>query len=1105
MRIYHHFPYTGSVQSWTVPDGVTEATFECWGAAGGMPAGGGAFAGNVWVTYGGWGPVNIWYTNHPNTQNQLGQSYANNGGYAMGVKPVTKGEVYNVYVGGNGGPGASTIRLNGNGTYLVGLAGGGGGWNGGGRGGAGNLCHRNLWNSTSTAYHFKRTTAPWAAKLNQIWWDTDNHVIRKCVHAYTGGNSQSSYWQTVSKNHTRFVGPSGGGGGGATDIRLNGEDVTDRILVAGGGGGAGGVYQSTGDPAWSLAQCPQAPKPPFGADNGATGATGADDTWASQINYLVGGWGGGGLGGATGPTPASSPTLDGGFATTAGGGGPATDRHQEGVAPGAAGGTGGGGGGVSGGGALGVGGNSGSGGSLGQGGAGANADAGGDGYDDWCSGGGGGGGGYYGGGGGGQGFKSTGALTPTRGGGGGGGSNYAANVFTSWFLGGCARPPAAAPGKTTGANGQGGFARISYRRPPVVKWSSVPRAALASAAFDASFTFLPAEANGAGIAYYVVGTGAATDTFPTTGETTVMVKDSTLTDFTRSFTAPAAGAQEAIFVKVVDTDGDSSAWLKEVVTGLAVASTTPVTITAPTAGSQFINSATVSWTVGTQTPLVAYKVGLEGTGLLDGAKHGVETRWRRGGSRVNLATDPGFVTGAEWSSPLVTDTSHPGVSGSNGKIAWALTTDHSAKTTSTTWDNLRTGITYRLHLGIASAMANDPRLYAVHIYDASGLLTSYVVNLSANAAGVYTVFDMEFTPRTQGVYVVVQPSASGAALGTDPLISKDFEDGTVQSFAGAVAVDTVNPNAAQYDLKVTGAGTLDLDAAGLSVAGDYYVETWVYSPAASTVNGSLSVTGTGVTATVAASTTTRDAYTLLRVPFHWDGVGTCILNVNGDATGLNYDDFRVWAVDNTFYARFGNTDSGQITYLKDMLLELVYDEDSGGYGAYFDGGHLNGNTGAVGWSSTANASASFLTGTDKTSDTLAYSGDPLLSGDVYVSTLTQNAVLDGFDGAKATVSVAINPSLPTVPTVSLTVNSPTGFITITIDAADGAATYKTTSFDIFRNGVRIVKGLTPDQTTRQVSYMDDPGHAQAATYVVRAFDAQGGYVDQPNGSVTVVP
>ena len=38
--------------------------------------------------------------------------------------------------------------------------------------------------------------------------------------------------------------PPGGSGGGASDIRLNGTELTDRILVAGGGGG--GEDNSTG-------------------------------------------------------------------------------------------------------------------------------------------------------------------------------------------------------------------------------------------------------------------------------------------------------------------------------------------------------------------------------------------------------------------------------------------------------------------------------------------------------------------------------------------------------------------------------------------------------------------------------------------------------------------------------------------------------------------------------------------------------------------------------------------------------------------------------------------------------------------------------------------
>ena len=53
---------------------------------------------------------------------------------------------------------------------------------------------------------------------------------------YNGGHNQScNAWQGTGTN---------GGSGGATDIRINGEELTDRILVAGGGGG--GQYYSAG-------------------------------------------------------------------------------------------------------------------------------------------------------------------------------------------------------------------------------------------------------------------------------------------------------------------------------------------------------------------------------------------------------------------------------------------------------------------------------------------------------------------------------------------------------------------------------------------------------------------------------------------------------------------------------------------------------------------------------------------------------------------------------------------------------------------------------------------------------------------------------------------
>lgn len=1103
MRIYEHFRYTGAEQSWTVPEGVTEAKFECWGAAGGMPSDL-ARAGKKRQLKGGTGPANKSFTNSPTAQGQLGVSYPNNAGYAMGVKAVDEGDVYYVYVGGNGQPGHSTIKLEWDGTtYSINLRGGAGGWNGGGDGGKGGHVHQNLYNSSSTKVTYRRASMPGAAKAGQLWYDTDAHLVKKCNTTYHSGGGSASKWDQVTAKHSHSVGPSGGGGGGATDIRMNGDDTSNRILVAGGGGGAGGSWNKTGASAWALQQVPATPAPPFGTDTTGSGPSGPDNTWASAVNYLTGGWGGGGMGGSTGPAPNPSPTTDGGAATPGGSGGPSTGRHADGKTPGSIGGSGGKGGTATVGGARGSGGSNGSNGSLAQGGTGADADGG---YDNFCAGGGGGGGGFYGGGGGGQGFQVTGDSTgiTSRGGGGGGGSNYVSPLFTSSFLGGCARPPLTVGNHGTGANGLGGFARITFNKPPVVRWKTVPRALLGGSTFDAVFTFIPAVSNGSGIAYYVVGTGAEADSFPSS-QSTIMVTDPTTTEFTHTFTAPATGNTEAIFVQVVDLDGDASAWLKQNITGLAAAATSTATITSPAAGTQFIDSATVDWTLGTQTPLAAYRLGLSGTDLVSGAERTVMTGWRRGGSRVNLALDPGFEGSNVWTAPLTPSTDHPGISGSCGKIVWPLTEDESAEVTTTTWDNLNPGTTYRLHLEIASNRPLDTRMYEVQVWDDNGLLSTYVVQLGAEAAGTYVPLDMQFTPHTQGVYVRFVPSATGLNTDVDPVVSLDFEDGTTGGFTGTVASDGTQSNSGDLALKATGTGTLDITAAlsaGLYAAGDYLAQAWVYAPVTAPV---LTVSGAGIANTSTGTGVAEAAWQFLRIPVTWDGVNAVTITINGDATnGIWWDDVEVYPADNADAAVFGNTDTGQVSYLANMLLELVYEEDAAGYGAYFDGSHLNGLTGTVSWSGTANDSPSYLTGTDVVTDSLDYSGAPLNGGSLFLDTLTEGAVLSGYDGSRASIAMAVNPSLPVLPTVALTVDNTTGLMTLSINAADGAATNKTVSFDVFRNGTRIATGLTPDLTTRQATYVDAPGHGVETTYVVRAFDSEGGYMDQSDGSVTVV-
>ncbi len=108
-----------------------------------------------------------------------------------------------------------------------------------------------------------------------------------------------------------------GGGGGATDIRINGQDLTNRILVAGGGGGSGTVTQAGGS---------------------GGGLTGGDGNWDHNSGYnqtnsggkggtqIVGGAGGSDQGGQVAPAGTLGNGGTEGFgwvssAATGGGGG----------------------------------------------------------------------------------------------------------------------------------------------------------------------------------------------------------------------------------------------------------------------------------------------------------------------------------------------------------------------------------------------------------------------------------------------------------------------------------------------------------------------------------------------------------------------------------------------------------------------------------------------------------------------------------------------------------------------------------------------------------------------------------------------------------------
>jgi len=154
------FNWTGEAQTWTVPDGVTKATFDLYGAEGGLAE---------------------------------RKSSGGKGGRATATIPVSEGSSVQVNVGGQGQSNANPAE---------------GGFNGGG------------------------------------------------------------------------IGQLGGGGGGASDIRIDGTDLANRVLVAGGGGGGGNCGVTRGGPQ---------------TDGGDGGGTSGDDAFTSRLcaeEGIVGGGGG---------------------------------------------------------------------------------------------------------------------------------------------------------------------------------------------------------------------------------------------------------------------------------------------------------------------------------------------------------------------------------------------------------------------------------------------------------------------------------------------------------------------------------------------------------------------------------------------------------------------------------------------------------------------------------------------------------------------------------------------------------------------------------------------------------------------------------------------
>jgi len=92
------------------------------------------------------------------------------------------------------------------------------------------------------------------------------------IYIYVGGKGASSTHGGGGFNGGGNAGTSSGAGGGATDIRINGLALNNRIIVAGGGGGAG-------NQPWLL------PLTGAGTGGGLTGGIGYATTGATQSTY----------------------------------------------------------------------------------------------------------------------------------------------------------------------------------------------------------------------------------------------------------------------------------------------------------------------------------------------------------------------------------------------------------------------------------------------------------------------------------------------------------------------------------------------------------------------------------------------------------------------------------------------------------------------------------------------------------------------------------------------------------------------------------------------------------------------------------------------------
>jgi hypothetical protein len=249
------FTYTGNAQSWTVPEGVTQATFDVSGAQGGGT---------------------------PDFDNDFSNQFfpGGKGGEATATITVTPGEMLQVNVGGKGHNGAD---------FDGGAAGGAGGFNGGAAGGDG--------------FYYGPGGGGGASDVRR---DTDASgdfaLAERIIVAGGGGGKGGS------------AGGAGGVGGGLSGGD-GGAGASTAVAVAAGGGG-GGTQEDGGDGGLGQVFRPLgSPHVPAG-DNGSKGDLGDGGDGGDGIappthpdgdgggggggGYYGGGGGGGGLRGGGG-------------------------------------------------------------------------------------------------------------------------------------------------------------------------------------------------------------------------------------------------------------------------------------------------------------------------------------------------------------------------------------------------------------------------------------------------------------------------------------------------------------------------------------------------------------------------------------------------------------------------------------------------------------------------------------------------------------------------------------------------------------------------------------------------------------------------------------